>query len=242
MASSSLVQLLKGRTLAANNRRGHCGRMTARVGVRDVGSHAEHKVLKLYRHVYKDVVPLNEMKKHIDCSNIQDLLLKLNYANVMEDPGLSDTMPPNCVIMNAYRCNKQLVIALNPLPHSGSLTSEEAACDTCKRVLLHPNANRYCCIACKIITSREQLARKEKKEEAMNLQRLALFCASIPLLTSALKNLLLLCAPPDDQISNIAANSNREMAMVEGEVDDAAAASNAAAQKHFRRLQHLRMA
>lgn len=76
----------------------------------------------------------------------------------------------------------------------------------------------------------------------MNLQRLALFCSSIPLFASALKNLLLLCSPPDDQISINAANSNCEMAMVEGEGDEAAAASNAAAQKHFRQLQHVRIA
>ncbi|KAI8540937.1 hypothetical protein RHMOL_Rhmol08G0023600 [Rhododendron molle] len=75
----------------------------------------------------------------------------------------------------------------------------------------------------------------------MNLRRLALFCSSIPLFASALQNLLLLCSPPDDQIS-IAANSNCEMATVEGEGDDAAAASNAAAQKHFRQLQHVQMA
>ncbi|CAL5371555.1 unnamed protein product [Camellia sinensis] len=49
-----------------------------------------------------------------------------------------------------YKCNKQLVIALNPLPHSGSQTSGEAACDTCSRKLLNPNTNHYCSIACKV--------------------------------------------------------------------------------------------
>ncbi|KAH7853185.1 hypothetical protein Vadar_034422 [Vaccinium darrowii] len=85
------------------------------------GSHAEHRVLKLYRHVYKDVVLLDQMRKHIDCTNIQ-----------------------------AYRSNKQLVICLHPLPHSGKCTREEAACETCTRVLLNPNANRYCSIECKV--------------------------------------------------------------------------------------------
>ncbi|KAF5957973.1 hypothetical protein HYC85_005198 [Camellia sinensis] len=46
----------------------------------EAGSHAEHKVLKLYRHVYKDVVPLNAMEEHIDCSEIQVLFLQVKSS------------------------------------------------------------------------------------------------------------------------------------------------------------------
>lgn len=35
------------------------------------GSHIGHNILKLYRHVYKDVVPVSDMENYIDCSNIQ---------------------------------------------------------------------------------------------------------------------------------------------------------------------------
>ncbi|XP_019193146.1 PREDICTED: uncharacterized protein LOC109187415 [Ipomoea nil] len=34
-------------------------------------SHESHTLLKIYRHVYRDVVTLAEMGVHIDCSNIQ---------------------------------------------------------------------------------------------------------------------------------------------------------------------------
>ncbi|KAL2515823.1 PLATZ transcription factor family protein [Forsythia ovata] len=35
------------------------------------GSHNEHKLLTIYRHVYQEVVPLNEMESYLDCSKIQ---------------------------------------------------------------------------------------------------------------------------------------------------------------------------
>ncbi|XP_057523390.1 uncharacterized protein LOC130803231 isoform X3 [Amaranthus tricolor] len=88
-----------------------------------LASHTKHRVLKIYRHVYKDVVPLDEIERHIDCSRIQP-----------------------------YRCNRQLVISLSPLPHTGSWgkTNEESSCQTCKRKLIEHEIFSYCSISCKV--------------------------------------------------------------------------------------------
>ncbi|XP_037493384.1 uncharacterized protein LOC105645450 [Jatropha curcas] len=83
-------------------------------------NHRYHKILKIYRHVYKDVVSLGAMEKYIDCSHIQP-----------------------------YKCNKRLVIALNPLPHCGPLLST-GVCDVCKRRLAEPELYNYCSISCKV--------------------------------------------------------------------------------------------
>nr|GME14427.1 uncharacterized protein LOC109187415 [Ipomoea batatas] len=96
-------------------------------------THETHTLLKIYRHVYRDVVTLAEMGVHIDCSNIQKHF---------------------CMMMGKqpYKCNKKWVVSLNPLPHcgSGSQVDEGGACDLCRRRLNDPRLYRFCCLACKV--------------------------------------------------------------------------------------------
>ncbi|GMH19325.1 hypothetical protein Nepgr_021166 [Nepenthes gracilis] len=86
-----------------------------------LGAHQQHKLLKIYRHVYKDVVPLDEIEQYLDCTKIQP-----------------------------YRCNRQMVIALTPLPHCGSKPDDEATCEICRRRLVDANLYTYCSISCKV--------------------------------------------------------------------------------------------
>ncbi|KAL1831134.1 hypothetical protein ACET3Z_000785 [Daucus carota] len=89
----------------------------------DSGSHNGHNILRLYRHVYQDVVPVSDMAHYIDCSKIQP-----------------------------YKCNKLWVLSLKPLPHndSGSKADTKSTCDTCRRILSYPYLHRYCSLDCKV--------------------------------------------------------------------------------------------
>ncbi|PIM99775.1 hypothetical protein CDL12_27725 [Handroanthus impetiginosus] len=99
-----------------------CDASTCRYCVKD-GNHDDHKILTIYRHIYQDVVHLNEIEKHIDCEKIQP-----------------------------YKCNKKWVLSLTPLPHngSGSLIEGDGACCVCRRKLTDPERFRFCSIACKV--------------------------------------------------------------------------------------------
>ncbi|KAF3444261.1 hypothetical protein FNV43_RR13951 [Rhamnella rubrinervis] len=93
------------------------------------GAHRHHRVLHIYRHVYKDVVSLSAMDNYFDCSQIQP-----------------------------YKCNKRMVIALNPLPHSGQTSNVGGSCEVCKRRLTEPDLYHYCSITCKFVKTASQSA------------------------------------------------------------------------------------
>ncbi|XP_070672615.1 protein RGF1 INDUCIBLE TRANSCRIPTION FACTOR 1-like [Malus domestica] len=89
----------------------------------DSGDHRHHRTLQIYHYIYQGAVPLDTMKKHMDCSQIQP-----------------------------YRSNKKLVLPQTPLPRSGSKNdsaNDEGCCEICKRTLREPDRHRYCCISCK---------------------------------------------------------------------------------------------
>ncbi|KAI9118365.1 hypothetical protein K1719_010697 [Acacia pycnantha] len=86
-----------------------------------LGIHRCHKMLNVYKHVHKCVVAVAAVEKHIDCSQIQ-----------------------------TYKCNKRLVISLNPLPRGDLASNTEPLCEICDRKLTDPKLYRYCSISCKV--------------------------------------------------------------------------------------------
>nr|XP_019067630.1 uncharacterized protein LOC101251342 [Solanum lycopersicum] len=103
-----------------------------------INKHNDHDQLKIYRHVYKDLVPLEQMKKYTDCKLIQP-----------------------------YKCNKKWVIALNPLPHCGSdsLIAGDPTCLTCKRRLHDPKRFQFCSIACQVEAKWGKISETKQKRK-----------------------------------------------------------------------------
>ncbi|XP_022776572.1 uncharacterized protein LOC111318154 [Durio zibethinus] len=88
-------------------------------------AHSQHRSLQICKYVYQDVVRLQEMQKHLDCTKIQ-----------------------------TYKINGEKAVHLNPRPQAkdakpSTKSKTGAACDACRRYLQDP-PNRFCSIACKV--------------------------------------------------------------------------------------------
>ncbi|KAK8526143.1 hypothetical protein V6N12_020624 [Hibiscus sabdariffa] len=88
-------------------------------------AHSQHRSLQICKYVYQDVVRLQEMQKHLDCSKIQ-----------------------------TYKINGEKAVHLNPRPQAkdakpSTKSKTGAACESCRRYLQDP-PNRFCSIACKV--------------------------------------------------------------------------------------------
>ncbi|KAJ9563719.1 hypothetical protein OSB04_008879 [Centaurea solstitialis] len=88
--------------------------------------HHRHRRLQICRYVYHDVVRLQDIQKHLDCSNIQ-----------------------------TYKINGEKAVHLNPRPqqHKDSKPSKSKIygtyCEACGRHI-QDVPNRFCSIACKV--------------------------------------------------------------------------------------------
>lgn len=87
--------------------------------------HSQHRSLQICKYVYQDVVRLQEIQKHLDCSRIQ-----------------------------TYKINGEKAVHLNPRPQAkdakpSTKSKTGASCEACGRYLQDP-PNRFCSIACKV--------------------------------------------------------------------------------------------
>ncbi|KAF8370107.1 hypothetical protein HHK36_031858 [Tetracentron sinense] len=95
-------------------------------------AHYLHKLLQIRRYVYQDVVRLQDVQKHLDCSKVQP-----------------------------YTINGAKVVFLNPRPHARPPKSNSgASCVVCERSLSEPN--RYCSIDCKVSVVLEKLKNRSQ--------------------------------------------------------------------------------
>lgn len=88
-------------------------------------AHCFHRRLQICKYVYHDVVRLQEMQKHLDCSKIQ-----------------------------TYKINGEKAVHLNPRPQSkdakpSTKSKFGGTCEACGRYL-QDLPNRFCSIACKV--------------------------------------------------------------------------------------------
>ncbi|KAA8529823.1 hypothetical protein F0562_034357 [Nyssa sinensis] len=87
-------------------------------------AHCLHRWLQICKYVYHDVVRLQDIQKHLDCSNIQ-----------------------------TYKINGEKAVHLNPRPQSKdskpSKSKYGTTCEACGRHI-QDLPNRFCSIACKV--------------------------------------------------------------------------------------------
>lgn len=87
-------------------------------------AHCFHRRLQICKYVYHDVVRLQDIHNHFDCSKIQ-----------------------------TYKINGEMAIHLNPRPQSKDIKPTKlkngAVCEACGRHM-HDFPNRFCSIACKV--------------------------------------------------------------------------------------------
>lgn len=102
--------------------------------------HCLHRHLQILKYVYQDVVRIQDVQKHLDCSKIQ-----------------------------TYKINGEKAVHLNPRPQSkdtkpSTKSKTGTACETCERYLQDP-PNRFCSIACKV--SVESVKLKDQRNDML---------------------------------------------------------------------------
>ncbi|KAJ4710121.1 putative PLATZ transcription factor family protein [Melia azedarach] len=111
-------------------------------------SHRRHRRLQICKYVYQDVVRLQDMQKHLDCSRIQ-----------------------------TYKINGEKAVHLNPRPQlkdakPSTKSKTGASCEACGR-FIQELPNRFCSIACKLfvipLSPKEQSSSSSSQSETITI-------------------------------------------------------------------------